>query len=97
VTCSQCSRSFEGGTCPYCGTPVPLVIYDSPVPDTSPWWSRPTDFVGWKYRIALFLFICFGAVWTVKKLGRSLSILAGVLALAVLALVIWFRYRNDEL
>jgi len=36
-------------------------------------------------------------VWTVRKLGRTLSILVGVLALGVVVLVIWRSYRDDEL
>jgi hypothetical protein len=72
-----------------------LVLHDSPVPDTSPWWARPTDFVGWKYRIALFLFVCWAVLWTATRLSRTLSILVGVL-LGVTVFVIWLRYRNDE-
>jgi hypothetical protein len=53
--------------------------------------------VGWKYRIGLFLFVCLAVAWTVGKLGKTLSILAGVLALGVAVLVIWLRYRDDEL
>jgi len=97
VTCANCSCSFDGDKCPYCGSVPQLVLHDSPVPDTSPWWARSTDFVGWKYRIGAFLFVCWAVVWTATRLGRTLSILAGVLALGTTVLVIWLRYRNDEL
>jgi hypothetical protein len=97
ATCANCSRSLDGDKCPYCGSVPPLVLHDSPVPDTSPWWARPTDFVGWKYRIGLLLFVCLAIAWTVGKLGRTLSILVGVLVLGVAVFVIWLRYRDDEL
>ena len=97
TTCASCSGSFDGDKCPHCGSVPQLVLHDSPVPDTGPWWARPTDFVGWKYRIGLFLFVCVAVAWTVGKLGKTLSILVGVLALGVAVLVIWLRYRDDEL
>jgi hypothetical protein len=53
--------------------------------------------VGWKYRIGLFLFVCLAIFWTLAKLGRTLSILVGILGLGVAVLVIWLRYRDDEL
>jgi hypothetical protein len=53
--------------------------------------------VGWKYRIALFLLVCWAVVWTARKLSRTLSILVEVLALGVTVFVIWLRYGNDEL
>src|ERR1700690_2841663 len=97
ATCAKCSYSFDGDKCPYCGSAPLLVLHDSPVPDRSPWWARPTDFVGWKYRIGLFLFACFAIVWTARRLGKNLSILAGLFALGITVLVIWLRYRNDSL
>jgi len=97
ATCANCSRSFDGDKCPNCGSVPQLVLHDYPVRDTGPWWARPTDFVGWKYRIGLFLFVCWAIVWTVAKLGTTLSIVLGILALGVAVLVIWLRYRDDEL
>ena len=97
VTCANCSRSFDGDKCPYCRSVPQLVLHDSPVPDTSPWWTRPTGAVGWKYRIALLLFVCVAIAWTVGKLGRALSVLVGILAVGIVVLVIWLRYRDDEL
>jgi hypothetical protein len=94
--CPKCSRSFEGDRCPACDSAAGPILSTSPVPDTGPWWSSPTDFVGWKYRIGAFLLLCFGIVWTVKRLGKE-SILLGALALAVAALVIWRRYRDSSL
>ncbi len=97
ATCANCSRSFDGDKCLYRGSVPQLVLHDSPVPNTSPWWARPTDFVGWKYRIGFCLLLCFATVWTVGKLGWTLSILLGVVALGIVMLVIWLRYRDDEL
>ena len=97
ATCANCSRPFDSDKCPYCGSASQLVLHDFHVPDTSPWWARPTDILGWRYRIAAFLFVCMAVVWTVRKLGRTLSILVGVLALGVVVLVIWRSYRDDEL
>ena len=95
--CPNCSRTFDSDRCPYCTSPSQLVLNDSPVPETGPWWARSTDYVGWKYRIGFFLFVCFAVVWTAKRLGTVLSISLGVLALGVTALVIWLRYRDDNL
>jgi hypothetical protein len=97
TTCANCSRSFDEDKCPYCGSAPELILHDSPVPDTSPWWARPTDSAGWRYRIGLFAFVCWAIAWTVGKLGRTLSILVGVLALGILVFVIWLSYRDDEL
>jgi hypothetical protein len=97
TTCANCSRSFDGYNCPYCGSLSELIIHDSPVPDTSPWWSRPTDYLGWRNRLWLFGSACAAIVWTAEKLGWTLAIVVGVLALGVLGFVIWLRYRDDEL
>jgi hypothetical protein len=97
ATCDKCSSSFNGDKCPYCGSIPQLVLHDSPIRDTGPWWTRPTDFVGWKWRIGFFLLVCWAVVWTATKLGRTLSILVGVLALGVTVLVVWLRYSDDEL
>jgi len=95
--CFKCLRSFDGDKCPACDSVVGPILSDSPVPDTGPFWSRPTDFVGWKYRIAAFVLLCAGIVWTVRRLTKGLAILFGVLALAVAAFVVWLRYRDDSL
>lgn len=73
------------------------MLHDSPVPETLPWWARPTDFVGWKYRIGLFLLVCLAIVWTARKLDRTVAILVGVIALGVALLVTWLRARDEEL
>ena len=97
TTCANCSRSFDGDKCPYCGSLPELIIHDSPVPDTSPWWARPTDYFGWRNRLWLMGSACAAIMWTAEKLGRTLAIVVGVLALGVLGFVIWLRYRDDEL
>lgn len=74
-----------------------IVLHDFRLRDTGPWWARPTSFVGWQYRIALFLLICLAIVWTARRLGIVLSILVGLIALGITVLVIWLRYRDDEL
>jgi hypothetical protein len=97
ITCANCSLSFDGGQCPYCGSVPELILHDSRVKDTSPWWARSTDRAGWEFRLSLFVAACWGIAWTVKKLGPKLSALVGIPALGVAACLIWLRYRDDEL
>jgi hypothetical protein len=97
ITCANCSRSFDGDKCPYCGSVPQLILHDSPVQDTGPWWARPTEFGGWEFRLSLFGTACGAIIWTVKKLGPRLSIILGIPALGVAAYMIWLRYRDDEL
>jgi hypothetical protein len=97
TACANCSRSFDGDKSPYCGSLPQLIIHDSPVPDTSPWWARPTDYAGWEIRIWLFGCACVAIVWTAEKLGRALTVVVGVLSLGVLGFVIRLRYRDDDL
>jgi hypothetical protein len=83
--------------CPYCAAVPELIIHDSPVPDTGPWWSRPTDKSDWDFRLFVFGAACWGIYWTVKTLGTKLSIILGIPALGIAAYLIWLRYRDDEL
>jgi hypothetical protein len=57
ATCAKCSRSFAGDKCTFCDSDPQLVLHDSTVRDTGPWWAQPTDFVGWRLRIGLFLLV----------------------------------------
>ena len=97
TTCANCSRSFDDDKCPYCGAAPELIIHDSPVPDTGPWWSRPTNKPCWDFRLYAFGAACWGIYWTVKTLGTKLSIILGIPALGIAAYLIWLRYRDDEL
>lgn len=47
--------------------------------------------------MGLFLFVCLAIVWTIRRLGKTLSMLVGILALGVTVFVIWLRYRDDKL
>jgi hypothetical protein len=83
--------------CPYCGAAPELILHDSPIKDTGPWWAQSTDKDGWEYRLFLFGAACWAIVWTVRKLGVRLSILVSIPALGAVAYLIWLRYRDDEL
>ncbi len=81
----NCQRSFDGDKC-RTAVPLPqLVLHDSPVPDSGPWWARP---VGLEISDQGFLGVCLAIVWSIGKLGRTLSILVELLALGVAVLVI---------
>lgn len=95
--CVNCSRWFDGDECPICSSESQLVLHNYPIPDTSPWWARPTDYVGWRNRIGLLLLVGLAIIWTANKLGRTLSILLAVPVLGLSAYAIWLGYRNDGL